>query len=269
MIPFKKETKEYQVEVWMGEKSKMKIEEYFIHRNAQLTAYLHSSNEENENSHTYPAILILPGGGFYVCSEREAEPVAMTFFAHGFQAFVLRYTTISVKKNAVIEDPMEDVQEALKIIENNKTRFGIASHQLAMLGFSGGGHLAAASTVYGPRKPDCLLLGYPGIVHSELRALECPDIIERVDAATPPCFMFSTADDEVTPPEHVLTFASALAKHGVKMEVHMFTHGVHGLSLGTKMTANMNPEFINERFAQWVPLSLQWLKELWKDRLIS
>lgn len=45
--------------------------------------------------------------------------------------------------------------------------------------------------------------------------------------------------------------------------------GAHGLSLGTKLTADMNPEFINERFAQWVPLSLQWLKELWKCSLIS
>ena len=247
----------------------MKTEQYSINQYAQLTAYLHTPNEEMKNLNSYPAILILPGGGFYICSEREAEPVAMTFFAQGFQAVVLKYTTVTAKKDAVIENPMEDVQQGLKLIEDNRIKFGIAKNQLAMLGFSGGGHLAAAGAVYGPRRPDCLLLGYPGIVHSKLRALECSDIIERVDANTPPCFLFSTAEDEVTPPEHVLTFASALAKNGVKMEVHIFTQGAHGLSLGTKLTADMNPEFINERFAQWVQLSLQWLKELWKCSLIS
>lgn len=247
----------------------MRIEQYSIREYAQLTAYLHTPNEEMKNIHTYPAILILPGGGFYICSERESEPVAMIYFAQGFQVFLLKYTTVTVKKDAKIEDPMADVQAALELIENNRQQFAIADHQLAMLGFSGGGHLAAASAVHGPRRPDCLLLGYPGIVHSDLRALECPDIVESVDSDTPPCFLFSTADDEITPPVHVLTFATALTKQGIKTELHMFTHGTHGLSLGTKLTADENPEFMNKRFAQWVPLSLQWLKELWKSSLIS
>ena len=246
-----------------GKDINMKIEQYRIGQYAQLTAYLHTPSEEMKNLHSYPAILVLPGGGFYICSEREGEPVAMTFFAQGFQAFVLKYTTVTEKKDAVIEDPMTDVQETLKLIEKKRNEFVIAPHQLAMLGFSGGGHLAAASAVCGPRRPDCLLLGYPGIVHSKLRALEYPDIVEKVNSNTPPCFLFSTSDDEVTPPVHVLTFASALSKHGIKMEIHMFTHGIHGLSLGTGLTSDANPEFLNERFAQWIPLSLQWLSELW------
>lgn len=76
----------------------MKTEQYSINQYAQLTAYLHTPNEEMKNLNSYPAILILPGGGFYICSEREAEPVAMTFFAQGFQAFVLKYTTVTAKK---------------------------------------------------------------------------------------------------------------------------------------------------------------------------
>ncbi len=40
-----------------------------------------------------PAVLICPGGGYFNCSDREAEPIALRFAAMGYHAFVLRYST--------------------------------------------------------------------------------------------------------------------------------------------------------------------------------
>lgn len=50
------------------------------------------NSEEMEPDRIRPAILILPGGGYAMTSDREAEPVALQFLAKGFAVFVLRYS---------------------------------------------------------------------------------------------------------------------------------------------------------------------------------
>ena len=46
------------------------------------------------------AILIIPGGGFYMVSDIESEPVAMAFMPYGFNAFVLNYSVTAKEKRA-------------------------------------------------------------------------------------------------------------------------------------------------------------------------
>lgn len=87
-----------------------------------------------------------------------------------------------------------------------------------------------------------------------------PDIIEKVDAQTPPAFVFSTFEDTVTPPRHPMAFAQALDAANVPFELHIFVKGPHGLSLGKEATSWGRPEMINDAFAQWFPLGLRWLK---------
>ena len=38
-----------------------------------------------------PALLVLPGGGYAMCSEREGEPIALEFFNRGYNVYVLEY----------------------------------------------------------------------------------------------------------------------------------------------------------------------------------
>ena len=40
-----------------------------------LTAYLLDAADDLSNAKIHPAVLIFPGGGYYRCSDREAEPV--------------------------------------------------------------------------------------------------------------------------------------------------------------------------------------------------
>ena len=56
-----------------------------------LTGYLLDASPEMATATTRPAVLVLPGGGYEFCSDREAEPVAAAYLAEGFHAFVLRY----------------------------------------------------------------------------------------------------------------------------------------------------------------------------------
>lgn len=230
-----------------------------------LTGFLHEYNRALPNIEAYPAVLILPGGGFRVCSYREAEPVAMAYYAEGYQAFVLNYTVTSVKPDAVIDDPMNDVNAALDYIRENRVPLLVAEGKLAMVGFSGGGHLAAAVATHGPSRPDALLLGYPGILPSNLRSLSCGDILERVDARTPPAFLFSMHGDTVTPPKHLLSFACALEEHDIPFELHIFHGKGHGLSLGTSLTCAGFASDINSGYSAWFTMSVQWLRDRFGD----
>ena len=59
----------------------MKIENVILNaaRNVTLTAYIQQVGGEFTNIPNRPAVLILPGGGYAMCSEREADPVAVPF----------------------------------------------------------------------------------------------------------------------------------------------------------------------------------------------
>jgi acetyl esterase/lipase len=71
----------------------MKVLSYDLsNTNVTLTGYLLDSSPEMPNMKQRPAVLILPGGGYRACSDREAEPIAMAFLAEGYQAFILRYS---------------------------------------------------------------------------------------------------------------------------------------------------------------------------------
>lgn len=59
---------------------------------ATLTVYLPDKSPEMPYADVRAGVLVLPGGGYGMCSDREAEPVALAFVAKGYAAFVLRYT---------------------------------------------------------------------------------------------------------------------------------------------------------------------------------
>ena len=59
---------------------------------AKLTCYLQQDSWEMPTAHIRPAMLVFPGGGYVMCSDREAEPIALAYLAEGCNAFVLRYS---------------------------------------------------------------------------------------------------------------------------------------------------------------------------------
>ena len=239
---------------------KEKISQYAI-----LTGYLHEPNSELGNIEEYPTVLVLPGGGFRTVSFREGAPVAQAYFAKGFHSFVLEYTTVKDDSEAKIDVPMNDTIQAIKYLRENSENYNLIANQICLVGFSGGGHLAAAVATHSEIKPNALILGYPGIVHSDLRAMDCPDICECVDSDTPETFMFGMNRDTVTPPEHMLAFANALYKNGIEFEIHMFKGVGHGLSLGTSYTCSGHVSDVNTKYAKWFEMSVQWLKEVFGD----
>ncbi len=198
-------------------------------------------------------------------SAREGEPVALAYFAKGYQSFVLKYTTVTDDPTATIDVPMKETTDSITYLREHATELNLQKNKICLVGFSGGGHLAAAVSTHGAVRPDALILGYPGIVHNDLRAMDCPDICESVDEATPETFMFGMNRDSVTPPQHMLSFAKALDEKQIQFEMHMFKGVGHGLSLGTSLTSSGFAEDVKPRYAKWFDMSIEWLKETFGD----
>lgn len=83
--------------------------------NASLTIYLHETKEEFSRVGNRPFVLVIPGGGYSFCSEREAEPIALNFIAQGYHSGVLRY---HVGDKRSFEKSIEDAQRALQIVQD-------------------------------------------------------------------------------------------------------------------------------------------------------
>ena len=58
----------------------------FVSLDARLTVYLVENTLETDASRLHPMVLICPGGGYTMTSDREAEPVALAFLAQGIHA---------------------------------------------------------------------------------------------------------------------------------------------------------------------------------------
>lgn len=231
-------------------------------RNVTLSAYLLDDSAELANTRPRRAILVLPGGAYQFCSDREAEPVALAYAASGYQAFVLRY---SVAEHALWPNPLEDVEAALTHIRENADGYGLDPVKVAVIGFSAGGHLAAAVSSLSANPPAATILGYPLTLAVRAGALvgsAVPDTVESVTGAHPPTFLFSTADDPVVPIAHTLGYIDALQRAGVSWEAHILRSGAHGLSLARPHTSSGNPVMVNPVFAEWFARSLQWLGEV-------
>ncbi len=263
-----------------------------------LEAYVLKNSAAFQTDRRRPAVIVCPGGGYRFTSDREAEPVALRFLAQGYHAFVLRYSV-----QTRFPQPMYDLAKALQIVRANADAWFLDPDQIAVCGFSAGGHLAASLGVLWNQpwfteplgvsaeaiRPHALILGYPVIdlelTDNTLRAFGPDGAPERlqermlatvlgeaahalkeryrldrqVSSATPPTFIWHTADDQAVFAHNALRFATALANHNVPYELHIFGSGVHGLALADETTDEQH-RFLNPHAQIWIDLALKWLK---------
>lgn len=232
-------------------------------RNVTLTAYLLEVGGEFSNIPKRPAILVLPGGGYSMCSAREADPVALAYLQAGFQAFVLKY---SVGKDAVWPNPLQDYEQAMELIRTKAEEWNLYADKIAVIGFSAGGHLAACAASIAKNKPDAAILGYAVTEEKTARACleSAPDVVSCVDGNTCPCFVFAARTDNVVPVSNSIRFMNALSENGVMFESHIYAYGPHGFS--TANSSTLMPETdICSRALRWTEDSIAWLKDIWGD----
>lgn len=227
-----------------------------------LTAFFPNVTKPNQT-----AVIILPGGGYqHLAIDKEGTKAAQWFNSLGIPAFVLKYRLPSdlIMKNKNV-GPLQDAQEAVRCVRQNAAKWNIDPNKIGILGFSAGGHLAAAlSTHYDDKvyesaykvsaRPDFSLLIYPvismqnDITHkgSQINLLgnnASQDLIDsfsnekKVTAKTPPAFLIHATDDTVVLPENSIDYYLALKKNGVTAELHLYEKGGHGFGLGVNDTS--------------------------------
>lgn len=227
-----------------------------------LTAYVCEPSKEMMHWAVRPAMLVIPGGAYKMCSDREAEPIALEYIAKGFNAFVLRY---SLNEKAAFPKPLEDAAKALKLIRANAEKWYIDPNKVAVIGFSAGGHLAAALSTMNDEKPNACVLGYPCTLKkmSDILAVPVPGLDDKVTLDTPPTFIFAASDDKLVPLENSYKYALALEKNEVPYELHVFQNGSHGFSTATNIVIADKKKLERCRpDVYWVQRSIDWLYEI-------
>ena len=225
-------------------------------RNVTLTAYIQEVGGEYQFAKR-PAILVLPGGGYAMCSDREADPVALAYMKAGYQAFILRYST---GKNKTWPNPLEDYEQAMALIQERAEEWLLDSSRVAAVGFSAGGHLCACAATIARHKPAAAILVYPSILKDicDMCQPGMPQPNEHVTGETSPCFLVAARDDRTVDVKNSLMMQLALAEKGVPFESRIYSYGGHGFSTGEDWILNNS---LSPRIPHWVDDSIGWLKE--------
>ncbi len=254
-----------------------------------LTSYIHEPSAEI-NAAPRRAIIVCPGGAYLFLSDREAEPVALQYFAAGLNVFVLRY---SVQGHAANDAPMIEAALAVKYVREHAEADNTDPRYVFITGFSAGGHLSASCGAMwndphvreamgdapeGINRPTATLLCYPVISGVHFTHRESIDTLcgyasegtpgaERysmelhVDSTTPPAFIWHTFNDPLVPVQNSLMYADALTKVGVPFELHIYPNGTHGLSLCNTETWSNIPDMVNPVCAGWLKEAIRYVKE--------
>ncbi|MBQ8291355.1 MAG: alpha/beta hydrolase [Clostridia bacterium] len=225
-----------------------------------------------------PALVVVPGGGYGMVSKREAEPIAFSFLARGFQVFILRYT-IGGENGMSYPEQLIELGAAVDYVKKNAKTLRVNENEVFAIGFSAGGHLTgnlavewqSVSAKAGQTldcKPTAVGLSYPVISkinghqgsytnllygYSDeacLELLKTLNLNEAVTKDTPPTFLWATATDTVVSADNALRFAQACANNGVPYELHIYPRGRHGLSTASAEICEAHSDL--PRVARWV-----------------
>lgn len=200
-----------------------------------------------------PAVLLCPGGGYYVLAyEKEGIEVARRLAANGIATAVLMSRLPGTEPETAYPKlvALEDGRAALALMRDSAAALAIDPDRLAVMGFSAGGHLAIllSTLADAAERPAASALVYPVVSMSapwshgaSVGALLGPSPSDslrraysgelRVNSLTPPTFLVHAADDDGVPVRNSLAYAEALDAHGVPFELHVLPKGGHGFGM--------------------------------------
>lgn len=231
-------------------------------QNVKLTAYIQEVEKEFRSIKKRPAVMVIPGGGYMFCSDREADPVALPYLSAGYDVFILRY---SVGEGGAWPSPLNDYEDAMECIVKHAEEWHVMEDKIAVAGFSAGGHLAGAAATIAKHKPAAAILGY-AVLNDIVEEISpgAPEITKCVDRDTCPCFLFASRSDNVVPILSTIEMMEALDKAGITFECHIYPYGPHGFSTGDTSIQGRDSAFC-PRIPNWVQDSIGFLKDVMGD----
>ncbi len=231
-----------------------------------------------------PTVIVLPGGGYCITSEREADAIALRFLARGYNAGILYYSCAPSRYPVALLEALSCV----KYVRDNADKLFADREKIYVLGFSAGGHLAASCGTHWHRaeskkyfgdvngvKPNGLVLCYPVISSGASAHLgsfvnllgdraddeawrEYVSLEKQVDGNTPKSFIWATYGDDAVPFKNSMLFATALGEAGVPFGLHIYEDGPHGIATADKVTTPMEYPL---RTRAWLDMAADWIGE--------
>lgn len=208
---------------------------------------------------TGAAVLVCPGGAYNILAlDLEGSEVCEWLNASGITGVLLKYRVPRREGLEKHTAALQDAQRALGVVRSRATEFGIDPQRLGVLGFSAGGHLAAAVSTAAARtyervdaaddlslRPNFTVLIYPAYLTLEKENDRiAPEL--TIGSATPPAFITIAADDPVRM-ENAVYYALALKQAKVPVELHVFPTGGHGYGLRrTENPVTAWPDRVND-----------------------
>lgn len=206
---------------------------------AKVTVYLPEAKLANGK-----AIVICPGGGYQSLSmEHEGHDWAQFLNGQGIAAIVLKYRM----PHGRYQVPIEDAEEAMRLVRRNATAWNIDGQKIGIMGFSAGGHLAATVATLSTKDaaPNFQALFYPVITmdpsfthkgsHDNLLGRDAKKKLEReyscdqqVTRVTPRAFIALSDDDHVVLPANGANYYLECYRHDVPATLHIYPSGGHG-----------------------------------------
>lgn len=228
-----------------------------------------------KGKNTGVAVVVFPGGGYQILAiDLEGAEVCDWLTEKGITCVLLKYRVTDVgpypKSGPYPESPMalEDAQRTVRLVRFHAAEWQIDPHKIGALGFSAGGHLSVAMSVYFDKalypaadaadslscRPDFAVAIYPGHLSraaaeydagqgAKKRALAPPDRLAAADgnlglnpdihvlAQTPPTFLLQAEDDHIDSVYDALSYYIALKKAGIPAEMHLYAQGNHAFGL--------------------------------------
>jgi acetyl esterase/lipase len=191
-----------------------------------------------------PAVVVFPGGGYRILAiDLEGTEVCDWLNSAGLACVLLKYRVPDSGPYPKSPAALQDAQRAVGLVREHAAEWGIDASRVGVLGFSAGGHLAAAlSTHFDQRlydrmdaaddlscRPDFAVVIYPGYLALAEQGMAANPDIKPTDR-TPPTIIVQAEDDPVHV-ENATTYFLQLKNAKVPAELHVYAEGGHGYGL--------------------------------------
>lgn len=233
------------------------------------------------------AIVVFAGGGYTHRALHEGDGYAELFSEIGIDSFVVDYRVAPEH----FPTQLLDARRGVRFVRYYSEKYGIDKEKIAVIGSSAGGHLAALVSTYrgeiegeGADEidnecciPNAQILCYPvistvddtiwhrgsglnllGEDNLDFAPNVSPDLI--ADEKTPQAFIWHTAADNAVNVINSYSYASALRRKNVPVEMHIFPNGPHGLGLAknNKWVGKCDDKIMSH-VCRWADLLEEWL----------
>ena len=261
-----------QINIWEGTSCNEKVE---------MTPYL----TEGKNN---IAIVVCPGGSYYWHDmHTEGHDVAKWLQSQGIAAFVLRYRTANVPafifpyrfvfRGNRYPDPQNDLKQALEVIRNNSSIYGINPNKVGAMGFSAGGHLvmSAAEFFSSEEKPSFVVSVYPVVtmvedcVHKRSRRAllgenrlrnkimrDSLSLERHVPIDCPPVFLVNCLDDPIVDYHNSELLDSALTSKKIPHKYIQYQTGGHSFG-ASEIKGTVESRKWKKEFMDWLKVTIK------------